>query len=109
MRKDNHAYFVLTEKNQNKPQDNGSKILFKHKELHYFKNLCIWHAQEFHGGLQYRLALPIECELNDNLSDTFRNIALSIYSLHPKPKILKLRTISIAKTPLCLTLTNSQS
>ena len=79
MRKDNYAYFIST---KNEPRDNDSKILLKRNELPQFKNLCVGHAQEFRRGSQYHLALPIESEIKENLSDTLKNIRLTIYSLY---------------------------
>ena len=79
MRKDNYAYFVIT---NGTPRDNGSKPLEKRETLRKFKNLQKWIAKEIKKGNYYHFDLPIEEETKDNLFGTLNNIKLSIYSLH---------------------------
>ena len=85
MRKDNYVYFVVTNGNL---RDNGSKRLEKRGNLPKFKNLQNGTVKEIKKGNYYHFALPIEGEIQDNLSETLNNIKLSICSLHElSPKI----------------------
>lgn len=95
MRKDNYAYFVTTD---GSPRDNGSRALSKRSILPKFGHLEKGLAKEIRKGHQYHLALPIEADSIENLSDTLNSIKLSILSLHSISTKLKLRSISIAKT-----------
>ena len=95
MRKNNYVHFVTTNGN---PRDNGSKSLEKRGTLPKFKNSQKGTAKEIKKGNYYHFALPIEAEIQDNLSETLNNIKLSIYSLHELSQKLNLRSISISKT-----------
>ena len=95
MRKDNYVYFVTTNGN---PRDNGSKNLEKRGTLPKFKNLQKGTAKEIKKGNYYHFTLPIEGEIQDNLSETLNNIKLSIYSLHELSQKLNLRSTSISMT-----------
>ena len=95
MRKDKCVYFVTT---NGTPRDNRSKCLEKCGTLPKFKNLQKGTAKEIKKGNYYKFALPIEEEIQNNLSVTLNNIKLSIYSLHELSQKLNLRSISISKT-----------
>ena len=66
-----------------------------------YQNLKTYRREQrkkFKKGNYYHFALLIEEEIQDNISETFDNIKLSIYSLHELSQKLNLRSISISKT-----------
>ena len=95
MQNDNYVYFVITNETS---RDNGSKSLEKGGNLPKFKNLQKRTARQIKKGNWYHFALPIEEEAEENLSETWNNIKLSIYSLHELSWKLNLRSITISKT-----------
>ena len=95
IRKDNYVYFVKTNETL---RDNGSKSLEKRGTLPKFKSLQKRTAKKIKKENYYHFALRIEEEAEENLSETFNIIKLSIYSLHELFRKLNLRSISISKT-----------